>query len=134
MIETLDDLEKGVLTPVPQTGEATYAGKLDKSLGHIDFTHPAAEIERLIRGLNPWPSAYTSLDGKTLKIWQADVDASPDTDKAPGTVYSFDKNGIYVMTGDGGLIIRELQLEGRKRMSAGDFLRGYTIKEDTVLG
>lgn len=134
LIETLDDLEKGVLTPVPQTGEATYAGKLDKSLGHIDFMHPAAEIERLIRGLNPWPSAYTSLDGKTLKIWQADVDASPDTDKAPGTVYAFDKNGIYVMTGDGGLIIRELQLEGRKRMSAGDFLRGYTIKEDTVLG
>ena len=134
MIETLDDLEKGVLTPVPQSGEATYAGKLDKSLGHIDFMHPAAEIERLIRGLNPWPSAYTSLDGKTLKIWQADVDASPDTDKAPGTVYAFDKNGIYVMTGDGGLIIRELQLEGRKRMSAGDFLRGYTIKEDTVLG
>ena len=134
LIETLDDLEKGVLTPVPQTGEATYAGKLDKSLGHIDFMHPAADIERLIRGLNPWPSAYTSLDGKTLKIWQADVDASPDTDKAPGTVYAFDKNGIYVMTGDGGLIIRELQLEGRKRMSAGDFLRGYTIKEDTVLG
>ena len=52
LIETLDDLEKGVLTPVPQTGEATYAGKLDKSLGHIDFMHPAAEIERLIRGLN----------------------------------------------------------------------------------
>ena len=134
LLETLDDLEKGVLTPVPQTGEATYAGKLDKALGHIDFTHPAAETERLIRGLNPWPSAYTSLDGKTLKIWHADVDAAPDTDKAPGTVYAVAKNGIYVMTGDGGLIIRELQLEGRKRMSTSDFLRGYSIKEDTVLG
>lgn len=133
LIETLDGLEKGTVTPVAQGDGATYAGKLDKALGHIDFNRPAVETERLIRGLNPWPSAYTSLDGKTLKIWEADVDGNPGTDATPGTVYRTDKDGIYVMTGDGGLIIKELQLEGRKRMHTGDFLRGYSVAAGTVL-
>ena len=134
LVQTLDELENGKITPIPQSGEATYAGKLDKSLGHIDFTLGAVRLERLIRGLNPWPSAYTSLEGKTLKIWDADVDYAPETQVAPGTVYKTDKSGIYVMTGEGGLIIRELQLEGRKRMTTGDFLRGYDIAPQTVLG
>jgi methionyl-tRNA formyltransferase len=109
-------------------------------MGIIDFTQPAVKIERLIRGLNPWPSAYTFLDGKTLKLWQASVeDTSPSVTgehglATPGEVIELRKASIVVMTGEGILVIKELQLEGKKRMSADAFLRGYSIPIGTKLG
>jgi methionyl-tRNA formyltransferase len=108
---------------------------LTKQLGEIDFTKPAAEIECLIRGLNPWPSAYTHLNGKTLKIWKADVEEKPDgvEEKAAGTVMKVAKDCFYVQTGSGVLAVKEVQLEGKKRMDVAAFLRGCAVKEGIVL-
>ena len=133
LLETLDALEAGTAVPKKQGESPTaYAQMLKKDMGLIDWKKSAAEIERLVRGLNPWPSAYTHLNGRTLKIWQADV-LTEDTREAPGTVTAAGKDGLYIQTGRGVLAVRELQLEGKKRMDAGAFLRGYQIEEGTRL-
>ena len=127
LLETLRRLEEGTLERIPQEGETCYAGMLKKSMGKMDWTRPAEELERLVRGLNPWPSAYTFLGGKMLKIWSAQVEHAGETGD-PGQVVKVQKDGIGVMTGDGILMIRELQPEGKKRMSADAYLRGYPVK------
>ena len=133
LVETLDALEAGTLTPLKQ-GETTteYAKMLKKEMGQIDWSKDARQIERLIRGLNPWPSAYTYLDGKTLKIWQAEV-CEMNEEAAPGTILAVTQEVLLVQTGKGVLAIKELQLEGKKRMDTGAFLRGYTVEEGTNL-
>ena len=141
ILSTLKKLEEGTLVRTPQTDEGTcYAKMLTKSLGDIDWNQGAVSIERLIRGLNPWPSAYTMWNGKTIKIWAADVIAGreaaeflsesgvpAETGTAPGTVVCSDKRRLVVCTGGGLLSIRELQMEGKKRMDTPAFLRGYPI-------
>ncbi|MCR4694650.1 MAG: methionyl-tRNA formyltransferase [Pseudobutyrivibrio sp.] len=130
-VETIEKLDRGQITPEPQDeSQATHVGMIKKEMGNINWSKPAVEIERLIRGLNPWPSAFTYLDGKTLKIWSAQVIEGKGE---PGSIISVDKNGFVVATGHGCLLIRELQLEGKKRMAAGDFLRGYQLAEGTRL-
>ena len=122
-----------LVTRIPQGETPTkYAKMLTKELGKIDFTKPAVEIERLIRGLNPWPSAYTSLHGKTLKIWDANV-VDGEANGKPGEVIHVDKTSFTVMTGDKALEIVEMQLEGKKRMLTEAFLRGYTVEKGEVL-
>lgn len=133
ILETLEKLENGTATRTPQNEElASYAGKITKELGNIDFNKSAVEIERLIRGLNPWPSAYTLLDGKTMKIWDATV-VDEDINEAPGTIIQLSKNTMKVATGKGALLINELQLEGKKRMDIVAFLNGYQVTSK-VLG
>ena len=133
ILSTLKGLEDGTLKGTPQTDEGTcYAKMLKKSLGDIDWTMDAAAIERLIRGLNPWPSAYTCLHGKTLKIWDGDV-LEREYGVEPGTVAEVAKDRLVVQTGQGSLAIRSLQLEVKKRMDAGDFLRGYAVEAGTRL-
>lgn len=132
ILSTLDKLEKGQLVPVPQTEENTcYAKMLDKALGKIDWNQDAQRIERLIRGLNPWPSAYTGLEGKTLKLWQAKV-VEEDYPGQPGQVVKAGKNELLIKTGKGTLSVLSLQLEGKKRMDTGAFLRGYPVSEGTI--
>lgn len=127
ILETLEKLENGTATRTPQDDElSTYAGKITRELGKIDFSKPAVEIERLIRGLNPWPSAFTYMDEKMLKIWDADVSAKA-SESRPGTILELGKDYIEVATGEGTLKIRELQLEGKKRMTADAFLNGYSV-------
>ena len=146
ILSTLKKLEESTLVRTPQTDEGTcYAKMLTKSLGDIDWNQGAVSIERLIRGLNPWPSAYTMWNGKTIKIWAADVIAGreaadflsesgvpAETGTAPGTVVCSDKRGLVVCTGGGLLSIRELQMEGKKRMDTPAFLRGYPIPAGDV--
>lgn len=133
LIETLKGVEAGTVTRIPQGETPTkYAKMLTKELGKIDFTKSAVEIERLIRGLNPWPSAYTSLHGKTLKIWDANV-VDGDSNAQPGEVIRVDKTSFTVMTGDNALEIVEMQLEGKKRMMTEAFLRGYSVEKGEVL-
>ena len=146
ILSTLKKLEEGTLVRTPQTDEGTcYAKMLTKSLGDIDWNQGAVSIERLIRGLNPWPSAYTLWNGKTIKIWSADVTTSreaaaflsesgvpSETGITPGTVVCSDKHSLVVCTGDGLLSVRELQMEGKKRMDTPAFLRGYPIPEGDV--
>ncbi|MCD8365745.1 MAG: methionyl-tRNA formyltransferase [Clostridiales bacterium] len=128
-VRTLAAIEDGTAVYTPQDhAQATKVGLISKKFGLIDWNMPAVKIECLIRGLNPWPSAYTKLNGKTYKIWDADV-CNGNTEKAPGTVTSVKKDAILVQTGDGVLVLREVQLEGKKRMPCGDFLRGYAVDE-----
>jgi methionyl-tRNA formyltransferase len=133
LIKALADIEAGRATRTKQgDSKSRYAMILDKSLGHIDFSQPAVKIERLIRGLNPWPSAYTSLEGKILKIWDADVEPAQ-TNGVPGEIIAVRKDALLVQTGEGILAVKELQLEGKKRMTTESFLRGYEVKANIVL-
>ncbi len=132
IVEALPLIEKGVIVPEKQDeAQASYVSRLTKDMGNIDFSKDAVTIERLIRGLNSWPSAYTYFKGKTLKIWEADV-ADKQTDALPGTVTAVGKDFIEVATGQGTLLLRSVQLEGKKRVSVKDFLLGYEVKEGMV--
>ncbi len=136
IVEVLPKIEAGELTPVVQKEElATYAGKITKDMGNIDFAKSAVTIERLIRGLNPWPSAFTHYKGKILKIWEADVvsECTNAENPVPGTVIAMDKESFTLATGEGALRIRSLQPEGKKRMSCAEFMRGYEVKVGEAL-
>ena len=125
-VKTIEALDKGEITPISQDeSQATHVGMIKKEMGLVDWTKSAEEIERLIRGLNPWPSAFSFIDGKQLKLWKATV---VDKTGEPGTVISVDKNVFTIACGQKSLEINELQLEGKKRMAAGDFLRGYKLE------
>ena len=140
LVKTLKGLEEGTVVPEKQPADSTteYARMIKKEDGKIDWTENAEDIERLIRGMDPWPSAYTMLNGKTVKIWKAKVMAliggglfsalpGQDPAKHAGEIWAADESGIHVRTGDGILVIQELQMEGKKRMSVQDFLRGHKI-------
>jgi len=134
-VRTLKAVKEGTVTPEAQ-GESTteYARMLEKSLGSIDWKQSAESIERLIRGLNPWPSAYTEWDGKVMKLWEAEVEKEQETVASPGTVTAVEKDGFRVQTGQGTLKVLALQIPGKKRMDAGAFLRGYPMSPGMVLG
>ncbi len=148
IVDALPMIERGELTPVPQDEEkATKCGKLSKDMGRVDFSQPAEKIRNLVRGLNPWPSAFTYLDKKMLKIWNAAVISADeavalgsgvsesDIDKAEaGTVVAVYKDSFVIKTGEGLLRVTEIQLEGKKRMSVKDFLLGYKLAAGQKLG
>ena len=129
---TLIGLEAGTIVPEKQDDSQAgeYARMLDKELGHIDFNQPAVVIERLIRGLNPWPSAYTYIDGKTLKIWEAEV-LDRNYGCEYGEVAEVTRTSLIIQTGVGALSVKSVQLEGKKRMDISAFLNGYTIEKGT---
>lgn len=136
MIETLRELERGEVTPRPQDSRlATMAPRLKKEDGLIDWTRPAEELERRVRGLIPWPGAYTSFRGKRLHIWRAEaIPASGDSSLAPGTL-STEGGRLAVACGGGSLLLlHEVQLEGRKRISARDFVNGARVESGEKLG
>lgn len=134
-VETLEKLERGEIIPEKQGESSTaYAAMLTKHMGNIDWTKDAASIECLVRGLNPWPSAYTKLNGKTLKIWECSVIPSDASKGVCGEILEVTKDSMIVQTGRDALAVRELQLEGKKRMDAGAFLRGFAVEPGTVLG
>ncbi len=135
LIKTLDGLEAGTITPVKQDGDTCYASMIDKSLGNLDFTRPAVELERLMRGLDPAPAAYSFLDGKLLKLFGADVVDSDKEYSAQecGIITNITKNTFDITTGAGVLRVNEVQLEGKKRMDAASFLRGCRLTEGTAL-
>ena len=132
LIETLPHIFDGtaVYEKQPEESPTPYAGMITKQMGKMDFSKSAQELERLVRGLNPWPSAFTFWNGKTLKVWESFVDPSWENckDEEPGTVIKTDKNGIYVACGEGVLVLSKVQLEGKKRMDADAFLRGCKIE------
>ena len=133
-VETLKALEDGTAVREKQGESPTaYAKMLTKELGDIDWAEPAVKIERLVRGLNSWPSAYTHWNGKVLKIWRAAAEAAETADVQPGTVVSVEKESFAVQTGDGVLRVLEVQMPGKKRMYAGAFMRGNTMEPGELL-
>lgn len=135
LVKTLPSVFDGtaVYEPQPEESPTPYAGMITKQMGLLDFQKDAETLERLIRGLNPWPSAYTYLNGKTLKIWKAAVENSGSEPENPGTIIKADKDGIHVVCGQDILILQEVQLEGKKRMDAAAFLRGCHVESGTML-
>lgn len=133
IVEALELLKEGKLVPEKQNdAESNYASLISKDMGKIDFNRRAIEIDRQVRGMNPWPSAFTFLNGKQLKIWSVKV--SEGGPEKPGTVTAVSKDYIEVSTGEGALRIYELQLEGKKRMTTQAFLLGMKVEIGAVLG
>ena len=135
LVETLDKAEAGQLHPVKQDdSQSSYVRMIDKSFGLMDFTQPVEVLERRVRALNPWPSAFTHMDEKLLKIWDATVIQDHNVKGGDYGKVKTDAKTCFMVACDGGyLSVNELQLEGKKRMKVEDFLRGYSIKEGTVL-
>lgn len=135
ILKTLQLAEEGNLSPIEQDNDqATYAPMLDKTSGKINWHKPAKEIECLIRGLNPWPSAFTFLDGQLMKIWKAQVVERVNEEFTPGTICLVNpKEGFVVSCGKDALEIKEVQLQGKKRMEASAFLNGYQLTEGRIL-
>ncbi|HIC95357.1 TPA: methionyl-tRNA formyltransferase [Candidatus Bipolaricaulota bacterium] len=133
MLATLEGLERGTLKPRPQDhSQATYAPKIEKDLGRLDWSRPSREIFNLIRGLNPSPGAFTFFRGKRLKVHRSRVVEGPYQGR-PGEVVGVDE-GFTVKTGDEALELVEVQPEGKRRMSGPDFIRGYRVELKERLG
>ena len=130
-VTAMKEIEAGtaVYTPQGETG-VTHTAKIHKELGSIDWSRPAAELECLVRGLDPWPGTYTRFGERTLKIWKPRVIPSERL-ADPGCIVRVGKESLSVQTGDGLLELLEVQPEGKKRMSAASFLNGYAVKEGT---
>lgn len=134
LLETLKLLKPGKLKAKAQnSSQASYAPRLSKEDGEIDWGKGAGEINNLIRGMNPWPGAFTYLEGKTLKIFGAKA-IEKKAGNRPGVINGISPQGIEVATGDGSLLIAEVQLESKRRMAVADFLRGYRVEEGKELG
>ena len=129
LVQTLPSIFDGTATreKQPEESPTPYAAMISKKMGLLDFSKNAEELERLVRGLNPWPSAFTFINGKTLKVWKASV-LKTQAGKVPGTVLAADKEGIQVACRQNVLVLHEVQLEGKKRMEVDAFLRGYQLK------
>jgi len=134
LIKALDAIENGSATKTPQDeSKATYVSTIDKSFGKLDFTGDAALLERMVRGLYPWPGAFSYHNGKFIKFFDCDVsDVSLDGQFVPGRVNA-SKKGLFIETGNGSLKVNELQAEGKKRMMARDFMNGYKITTGEIL-
>jgi methionyl-tRNA formyltransferase len=144
LVETLEGLEAGRIVPRKQdAAQATYAPLLKKEDGLVDWRHPAESIHNRVRGMQPWPGAYTVFRGQTLHIWRArplpdgrgsdsDSEPRPSGSGRPGTLLCL--KPLTVACGLGALELREVQLEGRRRMSAADFANGHRLTELDVLG
>ena len=134
IVETLPKLEAGEIIPVPQDeSQSSHVKMMNKSLGKIDWNQDAVVIERLVRGLNSWPSAYTYYQGKSVKLWDCDV-VEAAAKAVPGTIIAVAKDSFDVATGNGALRVLELQLEGKKRMDTKSFLLGNQWKTGIQLG
>jgi methionyl-tRNA formyltransferase len=134
LVRTFDGLEKGTITPRPQDpSQATYAPKIEKEEGRINWDTPAQQLFNLLRAFDPWPGAFTVWADRTLKLFLPKL-VEGEAMEAPGTVAHAAANGLRIATSQGYLLVRELQLENRPRMSVAEFLRGYPLKPGVHLG
>jgi len=133
LLDTIEKLKDKEIIPIPQNHkEASHAPMLSKDDGHLDWNQPATTIHNRIRGLDPWPCAFSFLDQQRLRLFVPEV-VHMDSNSQPGTVIRADKTGLLISTADNCLLIHELQPEGKKRMKAADYLNGRPIAGGTIL-
>ena len=133
LCETLDLIKEGTAPRTPQNhDEFTYAPIMDKNLGHVDFSKTAREVHNLVRGVNPWPSAYTMYMDKKMKVWKTKV-LNEKSSKEPGTILKVDQEGLKVATKDNVILISEIQMPNKKRMEVKEFIKGNTLEVGNVL-
>lgn len=135
LVETLPEIQRGRIKAFPQDPkQATYAPMLKKEDGRLDFQRGAVELERQIRGMNPWPGAFTSIEGKTMKIWQASVGVEEQTSGGtPGRITEVGSAGMKVQTGKGILLLERIQMPGKKPLAVSDYIKGNQIEIGTIL-
>lgn len=133
LLKTLQGLSNGTVKPVEQDDSlATYAPKLRKDQGMIDWSRRAEELCGLIRGLDPWPGAFTYYNGEVVKLFECDVVPSEDKTKpVPGMIKGFNQAGIEIETLESSLIVKEIQVPGKKRMPFGEFIKGRQLPAGT---
>ncbi|MBR0308641.1 MAG: methionyl-tRNA formyltransferase [Mogibacterium sp.] len=134
LVRTIPAIADGTAVYTPQDDSlSTYSGMISKADGYTDFNEPAEQIERKIRAFMDWPSCYTYLDGLMLKLCRAEV-ITDEPDGEPGTVSDTDKKSYIINCGSGRLRVLEQQLQGKKRMGAGDFMRGHRLSKGDRFG
>ncbi|MBF8982201.1 methionyl-tRNA formyltransferase [Lutibacter sp. B2] len=132
--ETLNLIEMGRAPREKQIdSQSSYAPIMNKNLGNINWQKSAESIRNLIRGVIPWPSAYTTYKGEKFKVWKAEVQLKIDND-TPGKIIEVNNQGVFVCTGDGILVIKEVQFLNSRRMTVDAYLRGHEIEEGAILG
>ena len=135
LLKTLDKLKTGKAGRIKQNDdEATYAPPIDKSEGLIKWEASAEQIHNLVRGTNPWPVAYTFFNEERMKIFRTIVvDSNKFNEAKPGTILDVDDNGILVKTGNGSILIKELQFNSSKKMDVKDYIRGHVVEKGDIL-
>ena len=134
IIKTLKALEGGTLKKQPQDSlKSTYAPMLKKDTGRIMWENSSIQIKNLVRGTNPWPAAFTTINGMKLKVWETDLELGSAEFKDPGTIWKIDKCGIHVHAGYGGILIKQVQAKNGKRIDAYSYTLGHHIDTGTVL-
>ncbi len=130
LLETIRRIEKGTITPIPQNeAEATYAPRIVRETGRINWDADATAIHNLVRGTDPWPGAYSYLNGKRMRIWKTKVrDAGLISGNKPGTIIEVGKSFITVQAGKGAVNVLEIQCDNGKRMTVEQYLCGHEIK------
>lgn len=132
LLETIDKMSKGEITPIKQEGETCYAKMLDKKLAVIDWNNSAENIHNLIRGLNPWPIAFTTYEGQKMKIFKSKV-LDDKKYKEVGKIIKVSKDGIEVSTGEGALLVEKIQFPNGKPLEVKQYINGHSIEEGTIL-
>ncbi|MBU5488620.1 methionyl-tRNA formyltransferase [Clostridium sp. MSJ-8] len=132
LLETIDKMSKGEITPIKQEGETCYAKMLDKKLAVIDWNNSAENIHNLIRGLNPWPIAFTTYEGQKMKIFKSKV-LDDKKYKEVGKIIKVSKDGIEVSTGEGTLLVEKIQFPNGKPLEVKQYINGHSIEEGTIL-
>ncbi|KOC49594.1 methionyl-tRNA formyltransferase [Clostridium botulinum] len=133
LVETINKMVKGEINPQKQDESSTcYASMLDKKMACIDWKNSAKNIHNLIRGLNPWPVAYTYYNDKAMKVYKSQI-LNEKNDKEPGTIIEVSKNGLKVVCGDGTLLIEEIQFPGKKSLRVEEYIRGNSIDVGSIL-
>ena len=135
LMENLDSIDNGSIKAEKQDDRLScYAPMLSKKEGLLDFTKSAELLECEIRGLDPWPGAYTYMNSELFKIWRADIKKGTGEGTKPGQILKADEDGIDIATGEGILIAKVIQVPGKKRMSVNEYMRGNKIEIGTILG
>lgn len=133
LLETINKMVSGEITPIKQgDSQTSYASMLDKKMALIDWNSTAAEIHNLIRGLNPWPVAFTHYKDQVMKIYKSQV-LDKESCKCSGTIISVSNDGIEVACGKGVLLLKEIQFPGKKVLTVEQYLRGNSIEENVIL-
>lgn len=132
LVETIKKMVNGEVTPVKQEGESSYASMLDKNMAKVNWEESAINIHNLVRGLNPWPIAYTSYNEQVMKIHKSVV-LDKMSKKDPGTILNVSKEGMEVSTGDGVLLIKVVQFPNGKPLTVEQYINGNSIEEGIIL-
>ena len=132
LIETIEKVSNNSITPVKQEGDTFYAKMLNKEMGNIDWNNTAKDIHNLIRGLNPWPIAYTTYKGEKMKIFESKV-LDNKKHEIYGKIINVSKKGISVTTKEGTLLITKIQFPNKKPLTVEQYINGHNIDENIIL-